>query len=168
VKVLLNTPFVDEMADRHDKVLLATGTHSTSTSRAMIDAADLLISRNLPSAQRLIVFGRTEIAAYAALWLAENGKSVELHSPDEDIAVTVNDMLRGHLVEQLAKLDVPIEVGTDVPVPAETIVWAEPRVASRTGEYLVDDEDVFVIGTRLRGGGLYEATQSGYWTAARI
>ncbi len=48
------------------------------------------------------------------------------------------------------------------------VVWAQPRVPSRDLEELVDDERVLPVGTRLLGGRLYEATQSGFWTAARL
>jgi 2,4-dienoyl-CoA reductase (NADPH2) len=47
-------------------------------------------------------------------------------------------------------------------------VWATPRVASSVLSDLVDDSRILQIGTRIRGGRMYEATQSGFWTAAHI
>jgi 2,4-dienoyl-CoA reductase (NADPH2) len=47
-------------------------------------------------------------------------------------------------------------------------VRATRRVASRIRADAVDGDRVRVIGTRLRGGRMYEATQSGFWAAAEI
>jgi 2,4-dienoyl-CoA reductase (NADPH2) len=47
-------------------------------------------------------------------------------------------------------------------------VSATPRNASTVLADKVDDDRVRSIGTRFRGGRMYEATQSGYWAAARI
>ena len=49
-----------------------------------------------------------------------------------------------------------------------TVVSATPRTASTVLADQVDDDRVRSVGTRFRGGRMYEATQSGFWTAARI
>jgi 2,4-dienoyl-CoA reductase-like NADH-dependent reductase (Old Yellow Enzyme family) len=168
VSVLLNTPFDDEMTRAYDKVLFATGTTSSSPSSAMLDACEMLISQKIPEADDLIVYGRTDVAIYAALWLAESGKTVSLHSPDEVAGVNVNDMLRDHLIGILSGLGVEIETEASEPDEAVNVIWAESRLKSITGEDSVDDENVLAIGTRFRGGSMYEATQSGYWTASTL
>lgn len=168
ISVQLGTSFDEAMGAAYDRIILATGTSSTSPSSEMIDAAEMLIGRRLPAANELVVFGRTEVAIYAAHWLAENGKKVSLQSPDEMVGVNINDMLRDHLVGQLALLDVDIEVEAPVPPAGANIIWAEPREATTVGEALINDESVLPVGTRFRGGSMYEATQSGYWTAARL
>jgi dimethylglycine catabolism A len=42
------------------------------------------------------------------------------------------------------------------------------RVASDVLTDQIDGDRVKVVGTRMRGGRMYEATQSGFWTAAQI
>ena len=63
-----------------------------------------------------------------------------------------------------------VAVKTDVRSPPErgTLVWAGARAASTALAELIDDDRVIAIGTRLRGGRLYEATQSGFWAAAGL
>jgi 2,4-dienoyl-CoA reductase-like NADH-dependent reductase (Old Yellow Enzyme family) len=168
VMIHLDTAFSEAMLADHDKVVFATGTVSSRPSDTMIDAGEMLVSQTLPNAQGLLVYGSTEVAVYAAIWLAEQGKTVALHSPGEVVASNVNDMLRDHLIARLAALDVDIEVEASRPDGAATVIWAEPGAASDVGAALINDETVLAAGTRHRGGSMYEATQSGYWTAARL
>jgi dimethylglycine catabolism A len=168
VDVRLGTTFSDDMVASYEKVIFATGTVSTRPSDRMIDASEMLFSKTVPGAQELVVYGGTEVAIYAAIWLAEQGKTVALHSPGEFIGSNINDMLRDHLIAKLASLDVDIEVEAPRPEEMAAIVWAEPGVASDVGASYIDEETVLAVGTRQRGGSMYEATQSGYWTAARI
>jgi 2,4-dienoyl-CoA reductase (NADPH2) len=76
-------------------------------------------------------------------------------------------MERGHLAELLAQRGVTIRTGASDP-GSGTVVWATPRIASSVLSDLVDDSRILQIGTRMRGGRMYEATQSGFWTAAHI
>ena len=48
------------------------------------------------------------------------------------------------------------------------VVMATARHASTVLKASVDDIRVHGIGTRERGGRMYEATQSGFWAAAKI
>ena len=67
----------------------------------------------------------------------------------------------------LTERGVTIRTGASDP-GSGTVVWATPRVASSVLSDAVDDSRVREIGTRFRGGRMYEATQSGFWTAAQI
>ncbi len=104
---------------------------------------------------------------FAALWLAEQGKRTTLVSPSADVGVDSNDMERGHLAGLLTERGVTVRTGASDP-GSGTVVWATPRVASSVLSDAVDDSRVREIGTRFRGGRMYEATQSGFWTAAHI
>jgi dimethylglycine catabolism A len=152
---------------RYDDVLLATGTDYAPRPDGTVDAVAMLADRTLPSADDVSVFGAGETAMFAALWLAEQGKRVTLCSPAGDVGIDTNDMQRGHLAGLLAQLGVTTRTDVQSP-PTGTIVWAGERVASDVLAERVDGEHVQVVGTRLRGGRMYEATQSGFWTAARI
>ncbi|TWH14824.1 2,4-dienoyl-CoA reductase (NADPH2) [Rhodococcus rhodochrous J45] len=150
--------------DAWDSVLLATGTVAT---HAGLDAVSMLADRHVPQDDEVTVFGETEIAMFAALWLAEQGKRTTLLSPLDVVGIDTNDMERDHLLNLLSKHEVTVRVGASAP-NAGTLVRATPRVASSVLADAVDDDRVQAIGTRFRGGRLYEATQSGFWTAARL
>lgn len=151
----------------YDNVLLATGTRAADLPDDAIDAVAMLSGRALPDADDLTVFGDSETAMFAALWLAEQGKRVTLLSPAEDVGVDTNDMQRGYLAELLAAQGVKTSTRATPPTTG-TVVWAGNRVKSDALADQVDGDRVLEIGTRMRGGRMYEATQSGFWTAARI
>ena len=74
-----------------------------------------------------------------------------------------------HVLVSQVPADVCGEVTTGGTRPSVgTVVSAGPRTASTVLADQVDDDRVRSIGTRFRGGRMYEATQSGYWAAARI
>lgn len=76
-------------------------------------------------------------------------------------------MQRDHLSGLLNSLDVSIR--TAVAAPGDGyVVMATARNASTVLASAVDDIRVHSIGTRSRGGRMYEATQSGFWAAAKI
>jgi NADPH-dependent 2,4-dienoyl-CoA reductase/sulfur reductase-like enzyme len=151
----------------YDNVLLATGTRAANAPNGAIDAVAMLADRALPEADDLAVFGDSETAMFAALWLAEQGKRVTLLSPAQDLGVDTNDMQRGYLAELLAAQGVQTSTGATPPTTG-TVVWAGERVKSDVLADQVDSDRVLEVGTRMRGGRMYEATQSGFWTAARI
>jgi 2,4-dienoyl-CoA reductase (NADPH2) len=164
VTVRLGTDAATLDLDGWDAVLLATG---TDAGDAELDAVELLTTGTVPGAADVTVFGETETALFTALWLAEQGKQVSLISPAAIPAVDTNDMERDHLVGLLTELGGKVTTGEDRPTTG-TVVSATPRTASTVLADQVDDDRVRSIGTRFRGGRMYEATQSGYWAAARI
>jgi 2,4-dienoyl-CoA reductase (NADPH2) len=147
-----------------DTVLLATGTVAQEQGP---DVVDMLASEQLPMADEITVFGETETAMFAALWLAEHGKKVSLVSPADEVGIDTNDMQRGHLIGLLKSLGVSVSTGSALPVDG-TVVMATARIASTVKAELVNDDRVQSIGTRARGGRMYEATQSGFWAASKI
>jgi len=164
VEVQLDTDATDLDLTPWDTVLLATGTVAQDHSQ---DVADMLANGDLPVAEEVTVFGETETAMFAALWLAEQGKKVSLVSPTDMVGVDTNDMQRDHLTGLLRDLDVLIRIAGTVP-DAGYVVMATARHASTVLVASVDDIRVHGIGTRSRGGRMYEATQSGFWAAAKI
>jgi dimethylglycine catabolism A len=167
VDVRLGTEATALDLSAYDNVLLATGTRPADSPDGAIDAVAMLNERAVPDADEITVFGASETAMFAALWLAEQGKRVALLSPAEDVGVDTNDMERGHLAELLAGQGAQIRTGEQPPT-AGTVVWAGQRLASDVLADRVDGERVQEVGTRFRGGRMFEATQHGFWTAARI
>ena len=151
----------------YDTVLLATGTVSTGAPDDALDAVEMLATRRAPDAQQVTVHGDTEIALFAALWLAEQGREVTLSSPSDDIGLDTNDMQRAHLTQLLAAKHVIVLTGQQAPT-GPGVVWAQDRASDEGLSETVDDDRVHIIGTRLRGGRMYEATQSGFWAASQI
>ncbi|MEJ2864716.1 oxidoreductase [Actinomycetospora flava] len=148
----------------YDHVLLATGTETADTG---VDAVALLDAGTVPESDEVTVFGETETALFAALWLAEQGRRTTLISPAEGVGVDSNDMEAGHLAGQLEALGATVLTGTPDPGGAD-VVRATTRRPSDVLEDAVDGARVRAIGTRARGGRMYEATQSGFWAAAEI
>lgn len=164
VKVNLKTDARDVAVHDWDSVLLATGTES---GNPQADVVEMMSAGRLPTADKITVYGETEVALFAALWLAENGKQVTLLSPSANVGMDTNDMQRGHLTGLLQDLDVAIVTNAAVPAEGE-VVMAQARTASSLHANLVDDFRIYSVGTRAQGGRMYEATQSGFWTAARL
>ncbi len=166
VDVQLGAEF--DLTTQADAVLLATGTVPQDLPTGAVDAEEMLRLRQLPGADEALVVGDGTVAAHAALWLAENGRKVQLHSPSGAVAGDVNGLLAAHLAGELGRGGVAVQLGGEQPHPNGAFVWAGPR---EPDALLADHEDgtrVLAIGTRLRGGLLYAATQSGYWTGARV
>lgn len=167
VDVRLGAEATQDDLDGHDSVLLATGTLTAGLPEGAIDAVDMLSTGNLPEGGHVTVHGDTEIAMFAALWLAEQGRGATLSSPSDDVGLDSNDMQRARLAQLLTAAGV--ETITGQPAPARgVVVWAQERIASDVLADKVDDEKIRAVGSRARGGRMYEATQSGFWAAAEI
>ncbi|RTL69144.1 MAG: FAD-dependent oxidoreductase [Pseudonocardiaceae bacterium] len=164
VEVRLGTDVADVDRAGFDHVLLATGTEPVGDG---VDAVTMLATGTVPDATEVTVFGDTETAMFAALWLAEQGRTTTLVSPAEAVGVDTNDMQNGHLAGLLEERGVTVRTGVADPGGAAT-VRATVREPSRVLAGDVDGERVREIGTRARGGRMYEATQSGFWAAAEI
>lgn len=163
VDARLGTEVTEADMDAYGAVFLATGTESADSPQGAIDAVQMLADRRAPEAQELTVHGDTETAMFAALWLAEQGRKVTLSSASADVGLDTNDMQRNHLTVR------NVAIVTDQAAPAGgTVVWAQDRRASDVLATAVDGERVRAIGTRFRGGRMYEATQSGFWAAAEV
>lgn len=153
--------------DGHDTVLLATGTQPQRLPADAIDAVAMLADRQPPAADTVTVVGAGTIAMHAALWLAEQGKHTTILCPGDQLGSDINNLLAEHLIALLEEHEVKIITGADTNGGGTTLVWAGPRQASGHLAERENGTTVFSIGTRLRGGLLYAATQSGYWAAAR-
>ncbi|GAA4783048.1 FAD-dependent oxidoreductase [Actinomycetospora chlora] len=166
VAVRLGTDVGSVDLEGYDHVLLATGSEAADAQDG-IDAVAMLDARVAPDAAEVTVFGETETALFAALWLAEQGRRTTLISPVEGVGVDSNDMEAGHLAERFAELGGVVLTSTPDP-GGPGVVRATPRRPSGVLEGAVDGRRVRAVGSRLRGGRMYEATQSGFWAAAEI
>ena len=164
------------MVGDFDVVLLATGTETTRVPDGMHDAIAALRSRELPPGDPVTVVGSSHYGVHAAAFALEQGRRTRVvPEPGFELdAAGVNPLLAGHIINYLMELGVELP---GEPPSLEAIdpdggilLWApHDRAASRALAHSVDGENVFEIGTRAdTHGGLYAATQSGFFAATRI
>lgn len=166
VKLELGGAFSRDIVEDYDVVLLATGTVPVASDQSGLDAIDMMRRRIAPEPEALVVYGAADAALYAALWLTEQGKTVEIHSPSAEIAGSAPLAVR--LLPLLREAKVAMRTRMPKPKGSADVVWAHPRAPSHDWDELLEDDHVRAVGSRLRGGGLYEATQSGFWAAASL
>jgi dimethylglycine catabolism A len=154
--------------DAHDMVLLATGTEPEAVPEGAIEAVAMLADGRAPASDTITVVGEGTVAMHAALWLAEQGKATTILCPGEQLGTDINNLLAEHLTSLLDEAGVTVLTDTNTNGGGGTLVWAGSRRASRELAERENGTTVLSIGTRLRDGLLYAATQSGYWTAARL
>lgn len=169
VRVDLNTEATEELlADGYDLVLLATGMVAPNPPGSAIDAIDVLTTRELPDGDLITVVGSGEVALNTAAFCAEQGRKTRIWAQAAEIGTDMNPLLAGHTQEYLRNRGVEIHTETDE-IPDEGItLWAPAYVPSSDFQDVVDGERIVGVGTRVRPGRLYEATQSAFWTASRI
>lgn len=151
-----------------DEVMVATGARASDVPHGAINAFALLMDREVPASDAINVFGRGEIALTAAAWLHAQGKQVRLHAPQGPMGGQWNG---SQLELALAHLQqAGVETIENAPPPDDPAGWVwEPALMPADDlAGLIDDVFVVPIGTLARGSGIFEATQSGYWTAARV
>jgi 2,4-dienoyl-CoA reductase (NADPH2) len=176
VEVRLGTDATEELASDFDAILLATGTEPAAIPDGMYDAIAVLCSRELPPGNPVTVVGSSHYGSHAAAFALEQGRRTRFVAEPglEEHIEDLNPLLAGHVYGYLTRLG--IEFGED-PASVEEIdpeggivLWApHHRTPSGALKHLVDGERVIEVGSRANTeGGLYVATQSGFWAGARI
>lgn len=157
-----------DYVDGFDAVLIATGSRSADVPAGAVNALDMLIARRIPAPAALDVFGSGEIAVTAALWLRQQGKQVALHAPAGAIGGRWNGSQVELALDHLKQAGVELIENAAAPEDPRGWIWEPSLQAVDDFASVIDDGAVTAIGSLARGGGLYEASQSGYWAAARI
>jgi dimethylglycine catabolism A len=173
VEVVTGAAADGDLLDQFDRVLLATGSETPDTPDGTVDAVAALTARELPAGGRVTVVGNGSIGIHAAAFAAEQGREVKVvpgpGHEDKEPGHGLNPLLAGHLLGYLDDRGVTLAAAGNEPDGAELVLWApEERRASRVLEERLTDDEVVGVGTRVRSGGLYAATQSGFWTGARV
>lgn len=176
VDVRLGEAATEELASQFDVVLLATGTEADSVPDGMIDAVSVLCARELPPGDPVTIVGSGHYGSHAAAFALEQGRKTRF-VPEPGLEVQVEDinpLLAGHIYDYLVRLGIEF---VDEPASLEEIdpqgglvLWApHHRKRSSVLGHLVDGERVLEIGTRVDPyGGLYLATQSGFYAGTRV
>lgn len=156
----------EQDADGHDLVLLATGTTAPPAPDGAFDAVEALAARELPDADAVTVIGSGEVALNAAAFAAEQGARVLVALDGAEAGADMNPLLAAHTITYLERLGVELVDVADSD-RGGAVLWAPARTAPKVA-WPGSDGRVRPIGTLARPGRLYEATQSAFWTAARI
>ena len=176
VDVRVGTDATPEIFAAYDVVLLATGTETEGVPDGMLDAIELLCRRELPAGDPVTIVGSSHYGVHAAAFALEQGRRTRIMpEPGFELdAEGINPLLAGHIIAYLNKLGIELpgepESLDAIDPEGGIVLWApHNRAASRAFADHVDGERVLEIGTRIdTHGGLYSATQSGFWTATRI
>jgi 2,4-dienoyl-CoA reductase (NADPH2) len=151
-----------------DVVLLATGTVGPPPPDGAVDAVEALTARSLPGDGPIVVLGSGETALNSLAFCAEQGRQATLVTGGEPLGADMNPLLAGQ-TESYAR-GLGAEIVDELPADAAGLpaLWAPARLEPDATPSVTHGVPVVDVGTRARPGRLYEATQSGFWTAARL
>ncbi len=176
VDVRLGVEATEELASQYDVVLLATGTEPVEVPDGMLEAVSVLCARELPPGDPVTIVGSSHYGSHAAAFALEQGRMTRF-VPEPGLQVhldDINPLLAGQILDYLMRLgieflDEPASL-EDIDPAGGIVLWApHDRKPSGVLSHLVDGERVREVGTRTDPhGGLYLATQSGFYAAAGI
>lgn len=166
VDVRVNTAFDPEGADAAwaDTIVVATGGRPAVESGDGVDAVRAMADRVLFDAPVTIV-GANEIALNAAAYAAQQGQRTTVVTGGKDPGWDMNPLLAAHTVGLLEKAGVSFVDASEG--QGDIVVVASDWVADDT-PWVVPGKEVLEVGAKVKGGRLYNATQSGFWTGTRI
>ncbi|MBA2513277.1 MAG: NAD-binding protein [Solirubrobacterales bacterium] len=169
VDVALGTTATDVDRNAADVVLVATGTVGPPAPNDAVDAIEALAARTLPGDGPIVVLGSGETALNAAAFCVEQERPTTIVTGGEPLGADMNPLLAGQVEAYVRErgvqiADSPGAAGT----PGSATLWAPARLDPDPAQAPGDGLSTFDVGTRARPGRLYEATQSGFWTAARL
>lgn len=166
VKVEVNSRFSPDhpAAEWADVIVMATGAIPAGQSADTINAVEAMDSR-LAFDGPVTIVGANEIGLNAAAFAAQQGQPTVVVTGGMAAGYDMNPLLAAHTVSLLEKIGVRFvaaegdATGTRLFAPD----WV-PDVST----WDLPGKDVFAVGAKLKGGRLYNATQSGFWTGTRI
>lgn len=167
VEVALATTPGDPDLGAADVMLLATGTVGPPPPDGAVDAVEALAARTLPGDGPILVLGSGETALNAAAFCVEQGRSTTIVSGGEPLGADMNPLLAGQIEGYVRTRGAQVvdSLQADPDAPA---LWAPVRGDPDSAQMAGNGVTALDVGTRARPGRLYEATQSAFWTAARL
>lgn len=196
VKVILNTEIKNKLPDdqQADVVVLALGAvpHSGKFEKngKVISAFDVLMSQGKGVGNNVVVIGGSGVGIDVALFLMEKeGRKVTVVEMLDEVGGDVNEFLKRHTLGMAEEKGIKFLTNSEVvevnsgkvhirtlsgnkTLRCHTVVSAtgfSSREAHPLKEALEKKgAQVFVIGSAIEPGKLFEATQSGFWTAIEI
>jgi 2,4-dienoyl-CoA reductase (NADPH2) len=168
VAVEVNARFAADSpaADWADVIVWATGAVPAAPASApgALDAVAVM-ERGTPLEGSVIVLGANEIGLNAAAFAAQQGLPTTVVTGGARPGYDMNPILAEHTVELLEEAGVRF---AQTEGEAEgTRLHAPDWVADDTLQEFVG-KDVIAVGAKVKGGRIYDATQSGFWAGTRI
>jgi 2,4-dienoyl-CoA reductase (NADPH2) len=166
VAVEVNSPFTPDhpAAEWADVIVVATGAIPAGDPVEGVNAVEAMDSR-LTFDGAVTIMGANEIALNAAAFAVQQGQPTVVVTGGASAGYDMNPLLAAHTVSLLEKAGVRFveveesQVGTRLFAPD----WVPDE-----SEWLVPGKDVLTVGAKLKGGRLFNATQSGFWTGTKI
>ncbi|GAA2228106.1 NADH:flavin oxidoreductase [Herbiconiux moechotypicola] len=160
-----------------DVVVVATGARvSAAGEPGALDAVEVMRTGS-PLSGEVLVQGANEIALNAAAYAAQQGAQVTVVTGERAAGYDMNPILAAHTVQLLERAGVRIvaDAGAAAVEASTTTLWApdwvadpEPVAGLEWLAGLPGSVEVVEVGARVKGGRLYQATQSGFWAGTRI
>jgi 2,4-dienoyl-CoA reductase-like NADH-dependent reductase (Old Yellow Enzyme family) len=176
VDVRLGVEATEDLESEYDVVLLATGTEPVEVPEGMLEAVSVLCTRELPPGDPVTIVGSSHYGSHAAAFALEQGRKTRF-VPEPGLEVQledINPLLAGQILDYLMRrgiefLDEPASLD-EIDPAGGIVLWApHDRRPSSVLAHLVDGDRVREVGTRTDPhGGLYVATQSGFYAGAGI
>lgn len=196
VKVMLNTEIKNKLPDDQqvDVVVLALGAvpHSGKFEKNgnVINAFDVLMSKGKGVGNNVVVIGGSGVGIDVALFLMEKeGRKVTVVEMLDEVGGDVNEFLKRHTLAMAAQKGITFLTDSEVvevengkvhiktllgnkTLKCNTVVSAM-GFSSREVHPLKEAFEkkgalVFVIGSAVEPGKIFDATQAGFWTAIEI
>jgi len=196
IKVRLNTEVKDKLPgnQKADVVVLALGAVPATPKFAgrehVLDATEVLLSKGKGVGQNVVVIGGSGVGLDVSLFLMEKkGRKVTLVEMLPQMGGDLNLLLQPYVLELASERGVEflnnaevvkvekgkIQVKTllgDKTLACDTIVSAIGFVSRPTDQLKKSLEKkgikVFVVGSAIEPGKIFDATQSGFWTAVEL
>lgn len=196
VRIVLDTGVKESLPEgcEADVVILALGAFSDSgkfkDNTNLITAFDVLMSKGKNVGEKVVIIGASGVGIDVALYLMEAGnRKITVVEMQDEIGGDVNEFLKRHTlgmaeekgIEFLTNCEVTgVERGRVImktlmgerEIACDTVVSAIGFVSRETDTLTKSLEEigveVYVIGSAVEPGKIFDATQSGFWTAVEI
>lgn len=169
VDVRVNTRFDPNGADAQwaDTIVIATGGRpdkiGTPEDEA-IDAVELLEGKSTVDGPVAII-GANEIGLQAAAFAAQQGFTTTVVTNGKAVGWDMNPILAAHTTSLLERMGVAFSEA-DLPSNAQRVI--APQWVADDAHWDLPGKEVVEVGAKVKGGRLYQATQSGFWAGTRI
>lgn len=196
VEVKLETEITgpENLPFKPDAVVLALGAVPKSVSfpgsDRVINAYDLLMSKGSGVGKKVVVIGASGVGIDTAIYLMETeGRQVTVVEMKDEIGGDVNEFLLRHTMAMAAEKNIRFLTNWtatgvkedrilgrsllgDQEIECDTVVAACGFTSRPTKELKKAFEEagceVYVIGSAVKAGKIFDATQSGFWTGIEI
>ena len=197
VQVLLNTKLTDEVLAtlQPDSVVIATGASPNISgftgTENIISAYDILNNKISEVGQKVVVIGSSGVGIDVALYLKEDNKDREVIvlERDDEVGGDLNEFLRRHTLEMASSNKIKFLTGHKVvdvkpkkvfastyqgikEISCDTVIAACGFKSNDTKEIeqLLNNIGIKFtkIGSAVKAGTIFEATQGGFWAAVDV